>query len=317
MEKEYQKLQKSIFKYVIWLILFWGLRALLSLFQIEYRLWLSSLGCIISTITPFILFRRLLIIGNQGKEESRKILQAISLKAYNIFAYVVLFFAAIYGLFTMNEKNITEDGKLEVAYGVFLSENYWYPFEKISFWGRRPAYGLEEIQMLEEKYDCKFRIDRASLNLDMHWIKYIPDTYPDLRVTVYGANELIDDFSETYIGSIFSQVHRELGMESDLGSQSFGGPIYHTCLVSDWSNPTVLVNDAALLISRALEEMDGDVNAPCTSGILYVVVRYHDQIYNIPLPFGDSSILQEKGKARDYYVSPEHVYEEIVFLING
>lgn len=317
MEKEYQKLRASIFRYVIWLILFWGLRALLSLFQIEYRLWLSALGYIISTITPFILFRRLLIIGNQGKEESRKLLQAISLKAYNIFAYVILFFAAVYGLFTMNEENITEDGKLEVAYGVFLSENYWYPFEKISFWGRTPAYGQEAIQMLEEKYDCKFRIDRASLNLDMHWIKYVPDTYPDLRVTVYGTNELIDDFSETYIGSIFSQVHKELGMESNLGYQSFGGPIYHTCLVSDWNNPTVLVKNAALLISRALEKMDGDVNAPCTSGVLYVVVKYHDQFYNIPLPFGDSSILQENRRTRDYYISPEHVYEEITLLING
>lgn len=317
MQKEYQKLRKSIFRYVIWMILFWGIRMLLSFFQIEYRLWLSALGSVISVVVPFILFgQRLAIENDRAKKEVGKP-SLFSLRFYTFLACIILFIAGIYGLFTMNEERITENGQLEVAYSSFLSESHWYPFEKILFWGRRPIYGLEEIAMLEEKYGCKFKIDRDHLDLEIHWIRFIPDPYPQLTVNAYIIDGLLwDDFKEEYIGSIFSRVYKELNIKSEKGYQSFTGGAYQTCLVSDWSNPSLLAKDAATLITYAIAEMDCDVNAPCNSGVLYVVVRYHDEIHHIPLPFGDSSVLMKENKTRDYYSDPEHVYEELTFRVN-
>ena len=47
----------------------------------------------------------------------------------------------------MNIERVTEDGRLEVIYG--NHESYSFPYEKISFWGRKPAYGLLEKSMLD------------------------------------------------------------------------------------------------------------------------------------------------------------------------
>lgn len=255
MEKDYLKLRKSIFGYVIWMILFWGIRMLLSFFRIEYRLWLSALGYVISVITPFILFGQRIIIENKKQKEQGKKPHSIFLITYVIFSCVILFFAGIYSLFTMNEECITEEGRLEVMYG--NHESYFFPYEKIAFWGRKPAYGLLEKSMLEEKYGCKFTIDSSSL--DIGWIRYLPETAPDTYVMAYVKEGiLVDDFSESYIGSIFSRVHKEFDMKSELGYRSFIGDVYHTCLESDWSNPSVLAKDASILILNALEKrIDG------------------------------------------------------------
>lgn len=305
MEKEYQKLQKSIIRYIIWMILFWGIKMLLSFFQIEYRLWLSALGYVISGVAPFRLLGQRLIIENTNSK---------FMKAYSIIACVILLFAGICGLFAMKEEGITEDGKLEVNYG--NHENYYYPYQKISFWGRKPAYGLLEKSMLEEKYGCQFTIDSSAL--DIGWIRYLPETDPDTNVMAYVKDEiLIDDFSEHYVGSIFSRIHKEYDMKSERGYRSISGGVYHTCLESDWSEPSVLASNASILILNALEEMDHDINAPCNSGVLYIVARYREQVHYIPLPFGSSTILKEEGKSRDYYASPEHVREELNLWIDG
>lgn len=214
----------------------------------------------------------------------------------------------------MNIERVTEDGRLEVIYG--NHESYSFPYEKISFWGRKPAYGLLEKSMLEEKYSCKFTIDSSSL--DIGWIRYLPETDPNRYVMAYVKQGiLVDDFSESYIGSIFARVHKEFDMKSELGYRSFNDDVYHICLESDWSNPTVLAKDASILILNALEKMDSDKNAPCKSSVLYIVVRYKSETYNIPLPFGDSDILKEKEMERDYYTSPEHIYEELIRWVGG
>ncbi len=310
MKKEYQKLRKLMLLYIIWLVLFFGGKALLSLFSIEYRLWLSVIGNIISAVTPCILLGQGIDLYNQ--KEDRK----LPLTLYGILACMILCIAGAYGLCVMHEEYITEDGTLEVAYGLMLSESYLYPYERISVWGRKPAYGLEEMKQLEEKYGFKFEIDKTSSHLELHQIRYVTDTYPNLSVKAYFDEELIDDFCERYIGSIFARLYKELGIESDRGYQTFENGIYQVCLVSDGSDRKQLAKDAAMLISYTMLEIENDTNAPCTSGILYLVVRTDGQAWNIPLSFGDSCILKENNWERDYFASTEHVCEELSVWIN-
>lgn len=313
MEKEYKKIRKYIFRYIIWLLLFWGIRKLLSFFQIEYRLWLYAIGCVISAVTPFILLGQCINIDNKRLKKQGSKPHYIFMTLYILISCAILFVAGIFSLFFIRQEHITEDGTLQVKYG-YLLDSYYYPYERISFWGRKPAYGLLEKSMLEEKYGCQFTIDNSALNIG--WIHYVPQTLPNKLVRAYVTDGILtDDLSESYIGTILYRVSAEYNIRNKMDFFSTGF-VYNTCLVSDWSNPSELANDASILILKTLEEMDQDINAPCNSGVLYIRMIYQEQARYIPLPFGNSPILEEEGKARDYYTSEEHVYEELNHWMN-
>lgn len=317
-KKKYFKIAFVAIAYVIWLIIFFGIRELLLLKNIEYRLWLSSLGYFISVVTPFVLLGMtikvlfdFLLYKYSSEQTLGRVIKAAKVIVFAIYAIIscgLLFLIALFGIFTMHEERIDEYGTLEVMYGGFPTESYWYSYEKVSFWGRKPAYGLNNIKMLEEKYGCKFTLDTSGL--DIGYVRYVPDTYPDLLVAVYGGQELRDNFAEQYINSVCVQVYNELDLVSERGNKQFEGSTYHFCLLADWENGKRLAEDSAKLISHVLTAISQDVNAPCESGFLYVVANHQDNSqHSVAIPFGNP--------AEYYDTSAEYIYEELEYQITA
>ena len=311
-EYTYKKIRKIILIYFIWLIIFFGVRQLLSVFYIEYRFWLSILGYVVSAITPFILLGWLIKLN---AIKNSRIHPIVIISVYSVISCGILLIFALHGFIVMHEERTGKDGTLEVAYGSFLSESHWYSYDKVSFWGRKLTHGSNIIKLLEQKYDCKFKIDTSAF--DLGWVRYVPDIYPDLLISAYDKDGLIDNFSEQYLNHIFAQLYNELAIDSERGYRSFENSFYHSCLVTDLENMSILAKDAAALINYMLIELENDINAPCSYGILYVIVKNQDnsQIV-VKLPFGDSGELEAEGKDSSFFSKEENVYEELSVRIS-
>ena len=288
--------------YITWLIFFYGIQFLLSKFHMEYRLWLSILGLSISVIAFFILVG--IILGTVIKNIGLKVL---ALSSYSLASVAILFLMGVYSLLTIHQEHQMEDGSLKVSYG-----ECEYAYEKVSFWGRRQIWGIEEKRMLEEKYGCRFTIDSSALVIGRIW--YVSGIYPDIKVTANLSNGMLqDDYKEQYINKIFGEIYDELDLTSRLSAQTFAGSnFYHACLKTGIDDIDNLANESAALIKHTLSWLKSDMAAPCSDGILYVVIYFPDNYYvSITLPFGTADELLLEGKSEDYYTYQENVTDKI------
>lgn len=314
--------------YCVMVIAFFTIQAVLQAASIEYRLWLSTLGYIVILTAPMIiifLWIKLafftMIQQLQEKELSTKnyrTAQVFVYVLYVIICVVVLFFAGLFGVFTMHEERITDEGTLQVMYGGFPNESYWYDYDKISFWGRRQAAGLKELNMLEHKYGCEFTVDDRGF--DIGKIFYIPKSNPDLSVSFYGGYNgevLVDDYAQQYLSALFHEGMNQYQLESESGSIYFDEPYmeFYLCMEDSQENRKRLADDAATLITYVLERLEQDADAPCDGGVLHIAVlqnvngQYDMEKNSIKLPFGNTKKTEFAGREGDYYTSAERVYQ--------
>lgn len=304
---------------------FFNLRSLLTKWEIEYRFWLSALGYILLIMIPMVLivlwicFGFSTVIRRRTEQELSvrgcRIAQAAVLVAFSVLCAGILFFAGIFGLFTMHEERITEDGTLQVMYGGFPGESYGYEYDKVSFWGRKPSSGLAARDMLEEKYHCSFEIYRGAM--DIGWLYFIPENDPELSVTVYDVAQKDDDYVECYLADLFSKGRQELKLTSESNMATFETShneffLYQT---DRPENRKILAHDGAVLISYALDQMSHDDNAPCHEGVLHLVLTSDDgNRQSIRLLFGESEELQASGFHPAAYTIEGNVYQRLMEL---
>lgn len=304
---------------------FFNLRSLLAVWGIEYRLWLSLLGYILLVAVPMVLIGMWIHFGFSTmicrREEQElqvhgcRVAQTTVLVIFSVLCVGILLFAGFVGIFTMHEERITEDGTLQVMYGGFPGESYWYDYEKVSFWGRKPNSGLAERDMLEEKYHCRFEIYRGAM--DIGWIYFIPENDPELSVTVYDVAQKDDDYVEGYLAELFSKGKQELKLASESNMGTFEGPQYEFFLIQkdQPENRKTLAHDGAALISYALDQMSHDDKAPCKEGVLHLVLTSDDgNRQSISLPFGESEELQASGLHAASYTVEENVDQRLMEL---
>ena len=313
--------------YIFFAIAFFVIRESLKLLGIEYRFWLSAVGHVVVLITPMVLLilwikMAFSIMIAQRQEaglsvQGCKNAQITILVVFAIVCVIILLFAGLFGIVTMQEERVTDDGTLQVMYGGFPTESYWYDYERISFWGRKQAVGLKEQEMLEHKYRCEFTIDDGGF--DIGEIFYIPANDPDLLVSVYGGyngKAQVDDYAQRYLSAVFHEGKKKYYIESECGDTYFNEPYSEFYLWIDDSeeNRKTLADNAATLITYTLKELEQDTDAPCDGGVLYVSIlqeieQYGTERYNAKIPFGNTGKAEFAGKEKDYYTSAEHVYQ--------
>jgi hypothetical protein len=205
MKTKYLWLSRAFFAYLIWVIAFFGIKRLLWIFHIEYRQWLEMAGQVIIVLTPFVLFGRLLSLNAA---------RSGIMVAYVLFSGLVIFFAGISWLLSMNTESTNKDGQFVVAYGS-SGKRIYYSYEKISFFGRRITYGREQAAMLTEKYGAEFTLNWERSHLGIGHIRYTSETYPGLFVRVYGKDGVFtDDLVESYFWGTFFDASRECSPET-------------------------------------------------------------------------------------------------------
>ena len=120
----------NIIKYLIFIVMYLLSRYFLSLFFIEYRLWINILVGVVIVLVPLFL------IGKKVEEGNEK-----NIKVYLVISFILLLIILFVGLTCIQTEEQDENGTFRVCYGRnFLYEGSWFEYEKISFWGRRPLY---------------------------------------------------------------------------------------------------------------------------------------------------------------------------------
>ena len=289
--------------------------------QIEFRLWLFICGYLGTIIGAMLLFGVLIwLVFQKGIQKSKEkgnsvrgltISQYIIVIIFGFFCLVALFLIGFFSLFYVREERVSADGQLMVAYGNFLSESYWYDYDRVSFWGRKPAYGVEEIQMLEEKYQREFTLN--DIGMDIGRLTYIPEDYPDINVLVYDISEQKDDFLERYIDQILYQAYGNaaLTQTSQIRYENSEMGNFSLLLKEDQTDILSFSKDVAKLITGAIQLMQKDSNLPTFEGSLYIKIESIDQSDELlEIPFGITLSL-ENGQSGIYYADYENVYEKI------
>lgn len=317
--------------YIVYVIAFFGIRYLLAEQEIEYRLWLTVMGYGLIVLGPMVLialWARLLYLSIITKREEadlpvkgNKAAAMILFVVYIFLCTVIIWFCFFFFVFTTHEERVARDGTLQVMYGGFPGEGYWFDYERVSFWGRRQRAGITDQQMLEDKYGCKFTIDDRGF--DIGRIYFIPENDPNISVSVYkgmyGTEKAEDDYAVCYLTRTFTEGKDRCHISSESGSIDFDHFFMEFYLyVQDTpENRKALADDAAALIAYTLEELKKDPDAPCDGGELHVGILQEDEMqyeiarHYVTLPFGNMEELETAGKDADYYTSAEHVYQEI------
>lgn len=316
--------------YIGFVIAFFLGKAMAALQGIEYRFWLSALGYSLILIVPMVLIALWARLGFAAMIEKRgnaglsskgcQVARIVTFIVYAVICCCIIGVCYIFALFTMHEERTTQDGTIEVMYGGWPGEAYWFDYEPVSFWGRKKAIGIAAQKKLEEKYGCSFTVDDRAL--DIGTVFYIPENDPELSVIVYGnqedGEEVVDDYASQYLTRIFLEGEKNLDTHSESGSVYFAHPYYEYYLyIQDTEeNRKVIAEDAAALITNALEQLKQDEDAPCAGGVLHVAVMHNPEAraeaanQSVSLPFGETGE-KDDTVSGDYYTSAEHVYQEI------
>ncbi|NTV78488.1 MAG: ABC transporter permease [Clostridiales bacterium] len=308
--------------YLLLLLLFFTMKNVLAFMNIEYRLWLLILGYLGSILGIIALAGWFLwILFQKGIQKSQEkgnsvraltITQHVILAVYGLLSLLILVMVGIFSLFHVHQEKSTPDGQLMVDFGNYLSDSYWYDYEKVSFWGRKPAYGVEELEMLKAKYQRDFTMDTTGMEVGK--LRYIPVDYPDISVTVYDVKEKKDNFLQGYLDSILFQAYSMSALTQTVQVTYEASEMGNFTLLLDEDETDFLSysKDVARLVEAAIRLMEEDSKLPVLEGSLYIKAEagaFSEELLEIP--FGVTLTLKN-GQEGIYYTDYEMVYDKIM-----